>query len=269
MDCLAELDLLESAVDGEMPPNKTTAPRMLANPGRDAKLPMWLQVVGVVLLPFVGFAFWSGHLGSDVDHLQKDVARIDGRLDDIQGSLLTLRAAQSPQKVLQELGALQPRQLSKALSALQKITDQSASAVAPQPSTLRDVAGKLQLVNEATPDYWTTVQRFIRFASAGLSPDVPPPGTQTNLRISNNVGAIALGVQKNCVVELDGGDVGPVRFENCRVRFTQNPVRFLNVTFVNCVFEMPDTASPSPYLKRASQILLASDLRSFSINGPV
>lgn len=171
----------------------------------------------------------------------------------LEASLLAIRAPQDPQKVLQELGALQPKQLSGALLALQRITEKPITEFAPQPSTLRDVAAKLKLVNEATPDYWPTVLRFIQFASAGLSPNVPPPGTAATITI---VGFVTLPEFKNCVAVLDGGDVGPTRFENRRVRFTQDPVHFLNVTFVNCVFEMPDTASPRPYLKRASQILL-------------
>ncbi len=191
------------------------------------------------------------------------------RLDQIESYLLTKRAAEVPHQVLQELGALQPKQFSAALPALQKITEQPFATVAPQPATLREVADKLKLVNEATPDYWSTVLQFIRFASAGLSPNVPPPGTAANVTLSHNTGSPGPLGFKNCVAELDGGDVGPARFENCRVRFTQNPVRFLDVSFVNCVFEMPETTTPTPYLKRASQLLLASNLQNVSIRGPV
>src|ERR1039458_10217207 len=74
----------------------------------------------------------------------------------LEASLLAIRAPQDPQKVLQELGALQPKQLSGALLALQRITEKPIAEFAPQPSTLRDVAAKLKLVNEATPDYWPT-----------------------------------------------------------------------------------------------------------------
>lgn len=151
------------------------------------------------------------------------------------------------------------------LPALQKIIEQPAAAFAPQPSTLREVAGKLRLVNEATPDYWPTVLRFIQFASTGTSPSVPPAGTPANVKIGHNTGFGFQSSYKNCVAELDGGELGPSTFENCRVRFTENPVRFLNVRFVNCVFEMPDTGTPSPYLKRAAQVILASNLQDVFI----
>ena len=171
----------------------------------------------------------------------------------LEASLLAIRAPQDPQKVLQELGALQPKQLSGALLALQRITEKPIAEFAPQPSTLRDVAAKLKLVNEATPDYWPTVLRFIQFASAGVVSQCfssRDGGDYHDRRFRESA-----GVQKLCR-GTRWGDVGPTRFENRRVRFTQDPVHFLNVTFVNCVFEMPDTASPRPYLKRASQILL-------------
>jgi len=38
-----------------------------------------------------------------------------------------------------------------------------------------------------------------------------------------------------------------------------------NVLFINCLFEMPVTATPTPYLKRAAKELLVADLKRVSI----
>jgi hypothetical protein len=190
-------------------------------------------------------------------------------LSNLQADVRELRAVQSSAKIIKEISTLDRAQFARNLPALRKAMEQPASAAAAQPATLRDVAAKLKVVDEATADYWPTVLRFIQFASAGLSANVPPPGAKANVIIGQNRGFVNLGPFKNCVAELDGGDLGPTRFENCRVRFTQNPIRFLNVSFINCVFEMPDTASPTPYLKRASQLLLASDLKNVSISAPL
>ncbi len=66
------------------------------------------------------------------------------------------------------------------------------------------------------------------------------------------------GPLKNEVVLLDGGDVGNIRFEHCRIRFTNNAVRMRNVVFVGCVFEFPVSDDPNPYLKTAAEKVLAS-----------
>jgi hypothetical protein len=73
------------------------------------------------------------------------------RLDRIEASVLAIRAPQDPQKVLQELGAFQPKQLSGALLTLQRTTEKPIAEFAPQPSTLRDVTAKLK---EVTAVYW-------------------------------------------------------------------------------------------------------------------
>ena len=197
------------------------------------------------------------------------------QLSNLQADVRELRAVQSSAKIIKEISALDRAQFARNLPALRKAMEQPASAVAAQPATLRDVAAKLKTTDETAADYWPTVLRFVQFASAGLSANVPPPGTKANIissggkMLSKNVVNGNRSRIENTVVQFDGGDVEETVFENCRIRFTQNPVRFLNVSFVNCVFEMPDIASPTPYLKRASQLLLASDLQNVSIKGPI
>lgn len=249
----------------------------------DSRIGRWLKSWGA--LSFVGGCFLAlfsialtaaiyavSDMGENREFrgsAKSEFSGIRSELSNLQADVRELRAAQSSAKIIKEISSLDHAEFARNLPALRKAMEQPASAVAAQPAALRDVAAKLKTTDEATADYWPTVLRFIQFASAGLSPNVPPPGTKANIIIGRNRGFVNLGPFKNCVAELDGGDLGPTRFENCRIRFTQNPVRFLNVSFVNCVFEMPDTASPTPYLKRASQFLLASDLQNVSIKGPV
>ena len=97
--------------------------------------------------------------------------------------------------------------------------------------------------------------------------DVPPVDAPYNARISNlkcSPGAHCIIASHKKII-LDGGDIPGSRFENCRIIFTQNPVKMKDVKFINCVFEMPVTDAPSPYLKSTSQFLLASDLSSVEI----
>jgi len=260
MDCLAELDLLEPLVDAEMmAPKKATA----AKTNRDTKLPTWIQAIVVVAVASAGFAFWCGQISSDIGHLQKEVTRIDSRLDDIWSSVLTLRAAQAPRKVLQELGALQPKQLSSALPALQKITEQPVAEVDPQPATLQEVAGKLRLVDETAPDYWPTVLRFIQFASAGMSPDAPPAGIP-NLIVTNSVirpWKGAFGNMTGKVIVLDGDQIEDGTFEKCRIVFTGTPTTMRRITFINCIFEFPRQNQPTRYLMGIGRALLASGIQ--------
>jgi hypothetical protein len=252
---LAELDPVEPLVDAEM-----TAPKKLtaAQTNRDAKIPAWIQAARVVLLASVGFAFWCGHMDSDLGHLQKDVARIDTRMDAMNGILLTLLADKSPRRAFEALGTLQPKQLSDALPALQRITEQPVAEVAPQPAALREVAVNLRLVNEGSPNYWSIVLGFIRWASNGMSPDAPPPGSP-NLEL-HRFGARPFGAIRNKIVVLDEVDIQDGEFDNCRIIFTGKPSVLKRIMFVNCVFEFPITDQPSVPLKRISEQLLAGGI---------
>jgi hypothetical protein len=139
---------------------------------------------------------------------------------------------------------------------------------------LQGVAQKLLKLSGNSPDYWPTVLKFIQFASAGLSPDVPPhvppPGTRPGLTIKNSIlppGTVKWPPISHQVILLDGGEISDMQVDHSRIIFTEQPVKMTNVTFVDCVFEMPPTAAPNPYLQNASRQLLASDLNSAVIKG--
>jgi hypothetical protein len=193
--------------------------------------------------------------------LQKDVARIDGRLDDIQGSLLTLRASQAPLKVLKELSMLAPNQLAKALPALQKVTERPITEAAPSPIILREVANKLRVVDQTIPDYWPTVLQFLQFASAATSDKVPPSDARAIVYISKSSARNSRFENRSIV--LDGGALPNSQFIRCRIRFTNNPVDIRGCVFIDCAFEFPVTDKPPPdHIQRFGKVMLASDLKS-------
>lgn len=134
-----------------------------------------------------------------------------------------------------------------------------AAEVRPQKATVLEVAGKLRQVNEAVPDYRLAVLQFLQFASASVSSGVPPPNTPPNLF---HGGSVPRSFFDHQVVVLDGGDFSQSRFTNSRIIFTQNPVRLDNTVFIDCVFELPITSTPSPYPKRVTRRLLSSNLQT-------
>jgi hypothetical protein len=95
--------------------------------------------------------------------------------------------------------------------------------------------------------------------------DVPPPGTPYGtLSEVHCSGAVHCIVASHRALLLDGGDIPGSIFDHCRIKFTQNPVGLAGVKFIDCIFEMPVETTPTPYLKNAAKVLLASNLREVS-----
>ena len=120
------------------------------------------------------------------------------------------------------------------------------------------IARKLQSTNVNAPQYWPTLTEFIRFVSSRTTKNVPPPGKPTITIANNRGGPIGLRF-KHEIVLLDGGDLGNAVFQNCRIIFTEHPVRMFGVSFKDCVFDFPENDHPNPYLKKVMTQLLASN----------
>lgn len=189
----------------------------------------------------------------------------EDRLDRLEATLRESRAAQAPSAVLKEIASLNQKQFVKSLPALRKVEEQPVSQVKPNRELLRDISTKLMEVNEQAPEYWATVLQFIRFASAGLSPDVPPPGEPTLIIKDSRPGIRFSDPVSHAIVLLDNSEVANIRFEHSRIIFTERPTRMNNVTFVDCVFELPVLDNPNKYLQNTGRILLASNLNSVFI----
>jgi hypothetical protein len=217
----------------------------------------------VFLASFGGLLTW--YLPKELKAIRAGTEEAQGNIENLRGQVLALRAPQSPGPVLKELSNLDQKTFSESLLALRKVTEQPVADVQPTQPTLQQIALKLRQTNESSPDYWPTVLQFIQFASAGLSPNAPPPGKPQS-SFSHNIG---LGTKLHLVeqiVLLDGGDLGyDVTFERCRIIFTEKPVHMRGVKFIDCVFEIPATDVPSPYIRHVGTELLASNLQSVSM----
>jgi hypothetical protein len=167
---------------------------------------------------------------------------------------------------LKQISSLDQKTFEHSLAQLRQVMEQPSPKPVADQQTLIAIAGKLRRTGESTPDYWPTVIRFIQFASSRMAPSAPPPGQPP--RILSEILSVGLmrGIRvKGITILLDDGYLGNGEFTNCRIIFTQNPIRLTNAHFRNCVFEIPTTDPPSPYIKKVSQILLSSNLSVISI----
>jgi hypothetical protein len=187
---------------------------------------------------------------------------IDRRLTLIEASNRAKDAVTAPAKVLNELAHLTETQFAENLSALKAVTEQPANEVETTTSVLQDVAMKLQNTDVNADDYWPTVLRFIQFASSRYSSTAPAAGTPVNEYLSNIDGP---NFPSRGVYQLQGGYVRNETFRDSRIIFTNNPVIFQNVRFINCVFEFPNDNNPPPYLRNAGRELLVAGIQTATI----
>lgn len=232
-------------------------------------VPWWAKaLLGVLAAAFFSYTGW---LGVEVYNDNARLSRIEQRLSDfgdalhqMQESLKSVYSSIS----LRKIADLKPKELAEAMPTLRKLIKEYPSGVNPDPQTLKEIAWKLGQTRDSSPGYWTTVLQFIEFASSStVTPtDVPPPGTPysviSNMRCTGIVHCIKASHR---AIVLDGGDIPGSIFSHCRIKFTNNPVKLDGTKFIDCIFEMPVTIShPSPYLKRAAKLLLASGFSSVS-----
>jgi hypothetical protein len=167
---------------------------------------------------------------------------------------------------LQQISHLDQNGFEQSLPQLRQAMEHPDPKVVADPETLAAIAGKLRRAGESTPDYWPTVLRFIPFASSRTAKNAPPPGQQP--RVLSDILSVGLmrGVREvDKTILLDEGYLGNGEFTNCRIIFTQNPVRLANAHFRNCAFEIPTTDPPTAFIKKVSQLLLSANISSVSI----
>jgi hypothetical protein len=192
-------------------------------------------------------------------------ARIGGAVGNPGATATEVEASRQP-LTLKQISSLDQKTFERSLAQLRQVMEQPSPKPAADQQTLMAIAGKLRRTGESTPDYWPTVIRFIQFASSRMARNAPPPGQRPEVLSEILWRGLMRGIRvKGITMLLDGGDLGNGEFTNCRVIFTQNPVRLTNAHFWNCVFEIPTTDPPSPYIKKVSQILLSSNLSVVSI----
>jgi hypothetical protein len=228
--------------------------RIAAVEGRLSASPKQTHPVIITLVSVFGVAilgFWGW--------MATGVVSQGNRLTGIETTLRLIQVAQAPKRVLQEIAKLDN-------NTFRKIAERKPADVAPSRDEIQDVAGKLQNASVDTPDYWPTVLQFLNFSSAAMAPPNVPASDNSATVFSNS--RLEGLIFKNQVILLDGGSLIHTRLENSRIIFTESPVDMKSVQFVNCIFEFPIMQNPSPYLKKASRQLLASNLATFSPSLP-
>lgn len=166
---------------------------------------------------------------------------------------------------LDQIGRLDQMAFERSLPQLRQAIDESRSQSLVGRNTLTAITGNLRQTDESAADYWPTVLGFIQFASFRMAPKVPQGEQPKALSEILSVG-IMRGIREfDKTILFDAGSLGNGSFTNCRIIFTQHAVKMQNVKFDVCAFEFPATDTPSPYLKKVTRKLLASDLDSVTI----
>jgi len=174
--------------------------------------------------------------------------------------------ADLPGFTLEQFSSLDQKAFERSLPQLQQALAQPGLKTVVSGETLAAITAKLRQTDESTPDYWPATLRFIQFASSQMAPDAPPPGQQPRILSEILSRGLMRGIrEKGITIKFDDGDLGNGEFTGCRIIFTPNPVQLTNATFRNCVFEIPITDNPNPYIKKVGRALLDSDLDSVSI----
>jgi hypothetical protein len=171
-----------------------------------------------------------------------------------------------PPLTLEQISPFDQKTFEHSLPQLRQAMDQPSRNAAADQGALTAIASKLRQCSESAPDYWPAVLQFIPFASSGLAPNAPPPGQQPRALSDIVFVGLMRGIREaGKTILLDSGNLGNGEFKNCRIIFTLNPVQLTHCVFRNCVFEIPTTDPPSPYIKKVCQILLSSSLDSVSV----
>ncbi len=175
-------------------------------------------------------------------------------------------AAHSQTVTLKRLSQLDQKTFGSSLPQLRRVIEQAGPQTAADPATLAAITAKLRQTPESSPEYWPTLLRFIPFASSHMAPNAPPPGQKP--RALSEIVSVGLmrGIREvRRTILFDDGDLGNGEFTDCRIIFTDHPVRLTHATFRHCAFELPATDAPCTYLQKVCRLLLSSNLDSVSI----
>jgi len=224
----------------------------------------WHRIIGAaVILAAIGFVKgWipsHADLGRVQNEVQTNISKLENSIGKLESNVGVLLKANG----LAVLAVSDQQEFAKLLSTLNEIMSKPVAEVKPTAATLQLISTQLRAMPTDLPNYWPTVLRFIQFASSVGSSQAPPPGPAV-LFTDNQIMGRAEGtpfeemINLGKRIQLEGGGLTNVIFRNYRIIFTENPVKMQNVTFINCVFEMPQVKTPNPYLRNAASQLLAS-----------
>jgi hypothetical protein len=243
-------------------------PPKVSTPEGPKKESWWKRNYQFVALSLIALAAWIQPLviQHKAEDLKKDIQievsnqlkPFDDRLRSVEGDVNEMKGE------LKYLFRIAKEQQFSKLESAVAVAQRTKRPI--DPSIVKQVKTSLEQMPSTAPDYWSSVLRFLTLASNGLSPNLPPADAMKNVHLSD----VALINQHSFLdgkhVFVDGGSLENVEIHRSRITFTQNPVQLKNVTFVDCVFDMPDVSIPSNHLQQAArQLLLAQDLKSAQI----
>ena len=174
----------------------------------------WVKKSGWTILVFYAVVFaglikW--YLPKELDQLRETVKgdtsgtihQLDSRISTIEVQLNTLIGFQK-EALLKSIASQSPKFFAASLPVLQKVIEHPPSEqFKPDAPTLLDIAASLRDASENIPDYWPTVLQFLQFASAGMSPDVPPPGKPTSSASGNKGFPVSLHLYHEVVLLME------------------------------------------------------------------
>jgi hypothetical protein len=257
----ARLDALQTSINALQVPTTPRGGKRIA-----VFLKEWGAMSGAIgaFVALIIFALNSVNTNSEFR------GKTNQRLDQIEKDLRELRASSQPHKVIGELAALPTKEFGESLTALNLVTQRPVAEVNPSKTEIATISRKLIATPDEAHDYWPTTFRFISFATTiSASGSIPLASSGvTHLRDVHGGPRNPLAVGgsfDNRVLILDGGTFSDFAIKNSRIVFTKESVRLVNMRFINCIFEFPETETPTPYLKDAAREILASDLPSVFI----
>lgn len=179
----------------------------------------------------------------------------------------------APIHPLQRFAVMDQKTLTASLPQLrteiQRAADRSTSP--PDRATLQAISQKLGVVDPRMAQYWPTVGAMITYQSwlaTGRKINLTAipqlkrcatlagPGT---LRGSHIDMADGSGKFQGCVVTIDGVNLIDSTIENTIIVFRGEPTKLQNVHFVNCLFFLTLTNTPSKPAQTVARTLLASN----------
>jgi hypothetical protein len=207
--------------------------------------------------------------------LDRDIqARITRQMAPIQGQITKLREdlAKNAQdlalldriqpnapKSLNGFRDLNEKQFAAFLPSLHALTRQPLSVVPANEWALRAIAQKLSNTDFNSTDYWPTVLQFISFWSNKSAAKVPARGQPDVIFDKSMSDPTFHKPVDHKIIALDGADISAIVFRGCRIIITGKTMRVRDVSFIDCVFDLPVNAPPTSFMKEIARALLASN----------
>lgn len=204
----------------------------------------------------------SAQLSSRLDKQDEQIGKIREDVAEIKGADGIAKNL-TPPRSLDRFQQLDSKTFASSLGGLQAALLRPFAA---SDSTIQAISRKLHSADKSTPDYWPTVLTFIAVISRSRFGPAMPPSDQPPVQLSDVHAGGSPSSFRGANIVLDGVELGPTIFQNCRIRFTAKQNHIASATFINCVFEFPDIPRTTPAMKKVGLELLASGVHKATVS---